>query len=227
MWLGQQILLGLNRGNKMCLLKSFMKANRRYNKDHGPYFSIAPSVQLRQAPFHVFVHRCWAPVLRLLTAHWRNRSAASQHNPGHGRRPCRAPELRTWPEALTRMWHLSFLLTKCKGTVGTARTQEGSNHVTKPSICEPFQIYQFPAGAVGEGKWEEKPSPVVLILRAYMGQRVCFDGKARLFSGISRIGGKEGGWGCRLWRREVGSEFCPPSGLSLSRQITSTDWSDY
>ena len=26
----------------MCLLKSFMKANRRYNKDHGPYFSTAP-----------------------------------------------------------------------------------------------------------------------------------------------------------------------------------------
>ena len=63
-----------------------------------------------------------------------------------------------------------------------------------------------------------------------MGQRIYLDGKARLFSGICRIGGKgkqEGGWECRLWRREVGSEFCPPSGLSLPKQITSTDGSDY
>lgn len=59
MWLGQQILLGLSKKEMNVFTEKFMKANR-YNKDHGPYFSIAPLSSYGRAPFHVFVHRCWA-----------------------------------------------------------------------------------------------------------------------------------------------------------------------
>ena len=160
-------------------------------------FQLPLSVQLQRTPLHVWFHKCGAPVLGLLTAHWRNRQVNSLTTQP---RPWR--EALQSPRAQNSTWsfdqEVTFVLLgnqTLREPLGTAGRQGRSNHFTKPSICEPFLTNQFSAGGVGKGKWEEKPSPVVLILRgwvdlAYVGQRVCFDGEARLSFGMYRIGGK-------------------------------------
>lgn len=102
------------RGKKACSLKKFDESKQKVYQGLWPILFKCPSLS-SYSRLHFMCDStnveplssgCSQPIEET------DRSTASQHNPGHGGRPCKAPELRTQPEALTRRWHLSFLLIK-------------------------------------------------------------------------------------------------------------------
>lgn len=85
------------------------------------------------------------------------------------------------------------LLGDIKGTVWITKKQ-GRSSLDHPSSQRPISCWEWGMGRGKKGEWEDKPSPKVLTLRRWTDMacvdRVCSDGKARLFFGVCRIGGR-------------------------------------